>query len=84
MTYEVEITQACKKRYLTLDRELQERFAKRIVRLAENPRAQGKPLRRELHGYWEVYFEKSFRILYVIKDDVNIVLVKAILHKDEF
>lgn len=83
MTYEVEITQACMKALLKLDSERRRRFDKRILRLAEEPR-QGKPLRSELHGLWELYFEKSFRILYSIDDEQSKVLVKAIMHKDEF
>jgi len=83
MTYEIEITEACKKALSKLGLEIRKRFDKRILKLADDPK-QGKPLRNELHGYWELYFEKSFRILYTIDNGQNKVSVKVILHKDEF
>lgn len=83
MTYQVEVLEVCQKRVRKLDKEIQERFIKRTRRLAEDPK-QGKPLRNELHGYWELYFEKSFRILYTIDNENQKVVIEAIKHKDEF
>lgn len=83
MTYQVEVLEVCQKRVRKLSKELQERFLKRAKKLADNPK-QGKPLRNELHGYWELYFEKSFRILYTIDEESQKVVVEAIKHKDQF
>lgn|GEM_PF-4336235 len=48
-------------------------------KLKGNPDLRGKPLRGRLRGYWELYFEKRFRILYTINYEIE-----AIKHKDEF
>lgn len=66
------------------DREIQKRFAAKIRKLKEHPEIYGKPLRKPLHGYWELYFEKKFRIVYSIDLNDHIVYVEAIKHKDEF
>ncbi|GBE55150.1 MAG TPA: hypothetical protein ENH28_06225 [Euryarchaeota archaeon] len=42
----------------------------------------GKPL--QLHGYWELYFERKFRIIFTIDYQRKIVTTEAIKHKDEF
>ncbi|MCS4540851.1 MAG: type II toxin-antitoxin system mRNA interferase toxin, RelE/StbE family [Euryarchaeota archaeon] len=55
-----------------------------IRKLKDAPDIYGKPLRGELHGYWELKFENKFRILYTIDFQENIVTVEAIKHKDEF
>lgn len=60
------------------------RFANKIRKLANDPESYGKPLRGLLHGYWELYFEKSFRVLYIIDQENKIVTIEAIKHKDEF
>ncbi|MCE8422937.1 MAG: hypothetical protein J5U17_12530 [Candidatus Methanoperedens sp.] len=37
-----------------------------------------------LHGYWELYFENRFRILYTIDNKEQIVIIEAIRHKDDY
>ncbi|WP_456473756.1 type II toxin-antitoxin system RelE family toxin [Candidatus Pyrohabitans sp.] len=66
------------------DKETQRRFAAKIRKLKENPDIHGKPLRGRLHGYWELYFERKFRIIYTINYTEKIVTIEAIKHKDEF
>jgi mRNA-degrading endonuclease RelE of RelBE toxin-antitoxin system len=66
------------------DRNIQLHFIRKIKKLSENPEMHGKPLRTPLHGYWELYFEKSFRIIYTIDFEQNIVYIEAIKHKDDF
>ncbi len=65
------------------DKNIQQRFVTKIRKLKENPEAPGKPLRKPLHGYWEIYFEKKFRIYYTIDRVNQIVCIEAINHKDE-
>lgn len=65
------------------DKNIQQKFANKIRKLKENPELHGKPLRKPLHGIWELYFEKKFRIYYSI-DKVNcVVYIEGIYHKDE-
>lgn len=65
------------------DKNIQQKFANKIRKLKENPELHGKPLRKPLHGIWELYFEKKFRIYYTI-DKVNyIVYIEGIYHKDK-
>ena len=84
MTYNVEIKEPALKELRVFDKEIQRRFAKRIDKLATNPQAFGKPLRNVLAGYWEAYFEKSFRIIYTIDENSKKISIEAIKHKDEF
>ena len=82
--FSIEITKTAKKKLLKFDRELQRRFAKKVLKLKKGPETHGKPLRNVLAGSWEIYFEKRFRILYSIDHEKNIVIIESILHKDEF
>ena len=66
------------------DKEIQKRFSMKIRKLKEHPEIHGKPLRKPLHGYWELYFEKKFRIMYSINFNDHIVYIEAIKHEDEF
>jgi mRNA-degrading endonuclease RelE of RelBE toxin-antitoxin system len=63
------------------DKNIQHRFANKIRKLKEHPELHGKPLRKPLHGYWELYFEKKFRIYYTIDIVNHIVNIEAIIHK---
>jgi mRNA-degrading endonuclease RelE of RelBE toxin-antitoxin system len=65
------------------DKNIQQKFANKIRKLKENPELHGKPLRKPLHGTWELYFEKKFRIYYTIDKINRIVNIEAIYHKDE-
>jgi mRNA-degrading endonuclease RelE of RelBE toxin-antitoxin system len=56
----------------------------KIRKLIENPEIHGKPFRGVLHGYWELYFENIFIILYTIDNKERIVAIEALKHKDEF
>jgi addiction module RelE/StbE family toxin len=82
--YKIEIREPAEEWLKKYDREIQRRFAAKIRKLADNPDVHGKPLRGALHGLWELYFERSFRIIYSIDDKNRIVVIEAIKHKDEF
>ena len=83
MNYEIFIPAPIEKRLEKLTKEYQRRFFTKVAKLQENPQI-GKPLRKPLQGYWELYFERSFRILYTIEYDQKKVIIEAIKHKDEF
>lgn len=82
--YQIDITAPAEKKLRKFDKEIQRRFAKKIRKLKENPTAFGKPLRGVLAGYWELYFERSFRIIYTISEEDKTVTIEALLHKNEF
>lgn len=84
MTYTIKIKEPATRWLRKYDKEIQKRFAVKIRKLKENPDLRGKPLRGRLRGYWELYFEKRFRILYTINYEERIVTIEAIKHKDEF
>ncbi len=84
MTFTIKINEPAEKWLRKYNREIQRRFATKIRKLKENPNLHGKPLRGSLHGYWELYFENKFRILYTIDYEEQIVTIQAIKHKDEF
>jgi len=82
--FSLRIKEPAEERLRKYDREIQRRFATKIRKLKEHPEIHGKPLRKPLHGYWELYFEKRFRIVYSIDMKEHIVYIEAIRHKDEF
>ncbi|CAD6493303.1 MAG: hypothetical protein DIAAKJNI_00468 [Candidatus Argoarchaeum ethanivorans] len=83
-SFTIKIKESAEKRLRKYDKEIQRRFAVKIRKLKENPGVHGKPLRGDLHGYWELYFENKFRIIYVINYNEKTVIIEAIKHKDEF
>jgi mRNA-degrading endonuclease RelE of RelBE toxin-antitoxin system len=84
MGFEIKIKEPAEKWLRRYDREIQKRFATKIRKLQEHPDQHGKPLRGVLHGYWELYFENKFRILYTIDYKEQTVTIEAIKHKDDF
>ncbi len=84
MTFTIKINEPAEKWLRKYNKEIQRRFATKIRKLQENPNLHGKPLRGSLHGYWELYFENKFRILYTIDYEEQTVTIQAIKHKDEF
>ena len=83
MSYAISLTATVEKQLSKLNKELNRRFFNKIEKLSDAPEA-GKPLRSPLNGYWELYFEKSFRVLYTVDNKSKIVTIMAIRHKDEF
>ncbi|HII75481.1 MAG TPA: type II toxin-antitoxin system RelE/ParE family toxin, partial [Methanolinea sp.] len=82
--YRIVIRRPAEDRLKDYDKEIQRRFVQKIRKLSENPDIYGKPLRGSLHGLWELYFERKFRILYTIDFEKSEVIIEAIKHKDEF
>ena len=84
MAYTIKIKDPAVRWLKKYDKEIQKRFAVKIRKLKDNPDLKGKPLRGVLHGYWELYFEKRFRIIYTINYKEKIVTIEAVKHKDDF
>jgi len=83
MVYEIIISEKAEKDADKMDSEMYRRFVKKIEKLKENPEV-GKPLSHSFAGLWELYFEKSFRIIYSIDKKNLKVYIIAILHKNDF
>ena len=82
-TFFIKIKEPAEEWLKKYDKNIQRRFVHKIRKLQENPELHGKPLRKPLHGYWELYFEKKFRIFYTIDRVNQVVYIEAINHKDE-
>jgi mRNA-degrading endonuclease RelE of RelBE toxin-antitoxin system len=82
-TFSIKIKEPVEEWLKKYDKNIQQRFVNKIRKLKENPELYGKPLRKPLHGYWEIYFEKKFRIFYTIDLVNQVVYIEAINHKDE-
>lgn len=82
--YSIRIKEPADEWLRKMNKNIQQHFANKIRKLKENPEDHGKPLRKPLHGYWELYFERKFRIIYSIDYKNLIVYIEAIKHKDEF
>jgi mRNA-degrading endonuclease RelE of RelBE toxin-antitoxin system len=82
--YLVRIKEPAEKWLKKYNKEIQRHFACKIRKLENNPTIHGKPFRKPLHGYWELYFEHKFRVIYTIDALQSIVYIEAIKHKDEF
>lgn len=84
MSYVIEITETAsfeiKKK---IDKHLRDRLEKKVQKLENDPKIYGKPLRYPLAGIWEIYFEKRYRILYMINEENKIVRIVGLKHKDE-
>lgn len=83
-SFTIKIEEPAEKRLRRYDKEIQKRFATKIRKLRENPEIHGKPLRGVLHGSWELYFERRYRIIYTIDHEEKTVTIEAIKHNDEF
>ncbi len=84
MDYEVRITETVQKEIKKkLDAHLIDRLDTRIKKLEDNPKSFGKPLRGELAGKWEIYFERRYRIIYEIYENAYVVEIVGFKHKDE-
>ncbi len=57
-------------------------FKQVIKKLSIDPEAYGKPLSRELHGYWSLRIE-DFRAIYRIhKDRIEVIVIKIGIRRD--
>ena len=65
------------------NKELINRFYKKLRKLENAPLVHGKPLRKPSSNIWEIYFEKRWRVLFEIHKKDKIVLIVAFGHKDD-
>ena len=81
MKYEVKTTETFDKIFKKKHRDKVEWLKKIKEKLSNRPES-GKPLRGRLHGIWQIRMG-PFRIWYEIDHVNRVVILKAILHKDE-
>lgn len=77
--YEVKFTKTALKNFNKLDKRFQKAAAKAIDKLAANPQI-GKPLTRNLKGYWKLRFSR-YRIIYQIKRKRLIIIIFDVKHR---
>ena len=78
--FELEITHSAEKQLRALDRVDQQRLAKAMLALAEEPRPRGA---KKLSGYDDVFRIKvvSFRVLYSVARQRLVILILKIGHR---
>jgi mRNA interferase RelE/StbE len=78
--FEIEITHSAEKQLRALDRVDQQRLAKAMLALAEEPRPRGA---KKLSGYDDVFRIKvvSFRVLYSVARQRLVILILKIGHR---
>ena len=81
MAYIIETTETFDREFTKKHRDKVDWLIKIKEKLQNNPE-DGKPLRGRLHGIWQIKIG-SFRLWYEINHTEKIVILKAILHKDE-
>ena len=80
MAYQVEFAPRAARQFRDLPKDVQKRLKVRIDALADNPRPQGV---ERLAGPEELYRIRAgeYRVIYVIRDQVMLVLVVGVGHR---
>jgi mRNA interferase RelE/StbE len=78
--YAVEFLPSAARALAILDRAVQRRFARRIDRLADDPRPSGAEKLRGSDDVWRVRVG-DYRVLYLIEDERLLILVVKIGHR---
>ena len=83
MIWRIEFDNAAAKELRQLDRQAQQeilRYLRERIATKEDPRRFGKPLARELAGFWR-YRIRNYRVICNIEDDKLVVLVVRVSHR---
>ena len=80
--YEIEISRTAEKQLRTLPRDEQERVARTMLALADDPFPRGT---RKLSGYDDVFRVRAgrYRILYSVSEHALIIVVLKVGHRRE-
>ena len=81
MVYKLLFDKRFERDYRKLDKSLQIEGDKKLLRLKEDPRGMGKPL-KFFPNLYEIYL-RMYRIYYIVEESEIRVLVLAVEHKDE-
>ncbi|MDX2142897.1 MAG: type II toxin-antitoxin system RelE/ParE family toxin [Rhodospirillaceae bacterium] len=81
MVYRVEFERRAAKELAALPAPARERILKALDRLADDPRASGNI--KALHGGGYRLRVGDYRVLYVVKDDLLLVLVVKVGHRKD-
>jgi len=79
MKYQIELKEPALKKLRKLDKTSVKKILTKIEKLEENPEI-GKPLKKRLHGIWQLRTGK-YRIWYTIKEET--IYIRAIQHKKQ-
>ncbi len=83
VTYQIEVKRKARKALLRLPKKIQERIEDKIDSLSENPRPEGYGLVKNApKGTFRVWVGR-YRVVYVILDDVLVVVVVRVRKRDE-
>lgn len=83
MAWTVEISETAKKQLAKIDHQAKDSILKYLrerIATNEDPRRFGKPLRKDLAGFWK-YRVGNYRIIADIQEEVLIVLVVRVGHR---
>ena len=81
MRYTVRFRPAARREFLALPKDVRQRIAAALERLAEDPyRSGSEPLRRGLRGRRK-YRVGDYRIVYAVEQDVLVVRVITVEHR---
>lgn len=82
MDYLLKFSKKFDKEFGKIDKSVSVQIFKKIERLKENPKNVGKPLHYTKPTLWEFKAE-SFRVFYLIQDNLKEIWLLSIKHKDE-
>ena len=85
MNWTIRIDDSCRKELQKLDRQSQKlilNYLHNKVSRLDHPKQLGKPLRKNLKGYWRYRVDK-FRIICQLKEETFLILALKIGKRDE-
>lgn len=82
--YEVVLSTEAQKNYASANQALAKKIARCFEQLEQSPRYHPniKPLKGDLAGYYR-YRIGDYRVIYLVDDEINQVLVNTIAHRRE-
>ncbi len=83
MAWEIKVSDTAKKQLAKIDRQAQEdifKYLRQRIAVAEDPKAHGDPLRKDLAGLWK-YRVGSYRLIGDIQDQKLVFLVVRVSHR---
>ena len=81
MIYALKFSKTFDKEFGKIDKSVSQQVIKKIARLKDSPSNVGKPLLYTKPTLWEFKVE-SFRLFYLIQDNLSEVRILSIKHKD--
>ncbi len=84
MAYSLEFVAPAKKEWDKLSSSLKAQFKKKLKERLENPHVESAKLRGELASAYKIKLQSAgYRLVYVVEDDVLVVLVLSVGKRDK-